>query len=230
MMSRLPKEENYAKLTVLTNLFEELFESRPRSFRAGRWGFGASVAHPLHELGYETDLSVSPFTDWTRIGGPDYSRAPRGPYRFDPEDPLLPRGKGALVEIPTSVGFLWGPQGRSSAVRGALERSPLAHLKMVGLLDSMGLFARRWISPEVSTKREMIRLAKTLVRSGLRVLDLTFHSSSLLPGCTPFVRNDVDRERFVVRIEKFLEFCARQGFLFSTAHEVAEAVMEGGVS
>jgi hypothetical protein len=227
MMSRLPGEVNRAKLAVLTDRFVELFHARPRSFRAGRWGFGPSVARPLHDLGYEADFSVSPFVDWTRIGGPDYTRASQRPYRFDPAEPLVSREGGVLVEVPTSVGFLRGPQRLSARVRGALARSPLARLKVVGLLDSVGLLAQRWISPETSTSREMIRLATSLTRRGLPVLDLTFHSSSLLPGATPFVRTEVDRKQFLVSIESFLAFCSGQGFQYSTASEVAVAVREG---
>jgi hypothetical protein len=227
MMSRLPDHVNHDKLAVLTCLFEETFGCRPRSFRAGRWGFGPSVARPLQELGYHTDLSVSPFLDWTSIGGPDYSRAPQRPYQFDPDHPLIPKAIGGLVEIPTSVGFLRGPQTASARIRRYLERSPLAPFKVVGLLDTLGALARRWISPETSSHREMIRLARTMTKRGGRVLDLTFHSSSLLPGATPFVRSEADKRAFVTRIEKFLEFCAREEFVFSTASEVSETIRRG---
>jgi len=227
MMNQLRDDVNRDKLAVLTRLFEETFRFRPRSFRAGRWGFGPSVARPLHQLGYYTDLSVSPFLDWRRIGGPDYSRAPQLPYCFDPDHPLTPEGGGALVEIPTSVGFLRGPQRASARVRSFLERSPLARFKVVGLVDSMGALARRWLSPETSSHGEMISLAKTLTLRGRRVLDLTFHSSSLLPGATPFVRSEADKRAFVARIEKFLEFCAREKFVFSTANEVSETIRRG---
>lgn len=230
MMSRLSDESNHAKLSVLTDRFVEIFQVRPRSFRAGRWGFGPSVARPLHRLGYRADFSVSPFTDWTPIGGPDYSRALQGPYRFDPEHPFLAREDGGLVEVPTSVGYLRGPQGRSASARRWLEGSFLARFKVVGLLDSVGVFARRWISPETSSPGEMTRLARTLTRSGLRVLDLTFHSPSLLPGSTPFVKSSVDKTRLLVSIEKFLEFCSRRGFLFSTASEVAAEVRKGALA
>ena len=230
MMSQLSEEENHAKLTVLTGIFQETFGFRPRSFRAGRWGLGPSVARPLSQLGYEVDLSVAPFMDWTRSGGPDYIRALRHPYRFEPSDPFVPAQDGRMVEIPTSVGFLLGPQRLSAAVRRTLERSPLARAKVLGLLDSLGICARRWISPETSSQGEMIRVARVLVRSGLRVLDLTFHSSSLLPGANPFVRSRGEKQRLLIRTERFLEFCSRKGYLFSTASEVAEEVRVGTLS
>ena len=112
----------------------------------------------------------------------------------------------------------------------ALERSFLARFKVVGVLDALGLLARRWLSPENTSGADMIRLARTLTRSGLRVLDMTFHSPSLLPGATPFVRSEADKRRFLTRIEQFLEFCGEQGFQFSTASEVARAVRDGEIA
>lgn len=226
MMNRLSEEENEAKLRVLTQRFTELFGTRPRVFRAGRWGFGPSVARPLHKLGFEADFSVSPYMDWSGIDGPDYSEASPVPYRFEPSSPFVPRSDGPLVEVPTSVGYLRGPQGFSGRARQALERSPLARWKVVGVLDTLGLLARRWISPETSSAGEMVRLAATLARSGFKVLDLTFHSSTLHPGLTPFVKTESERRRFLARIEKFLAYCSREGFRFSTAGEVAAAVKE----
>jgi len=227
MMSRLSEVENEAKLRVLTERFKDLFGTRPRVFRAGRWGFGPSVAGPLHRLGYEADFSVSPYTDWSDIGGPDYSRVSPFPYRFEPSEPFVPSRAGALVEIPTSIGHLRGPQRLSGQVRGALERSILAKMKVVGLLDSLGLVARRWISPENTSSGDMKKLASTLTRKGHKVLDVTFHSPTLVPGLTPFVKTEADRRRFLRRIEEFLEFCSEEGFRFATAGEVATAVRGG---
>ena len=226
MMNRLSEGENEAKLSVLTRRVTDLFRCPPRVFRAGRWGFGPSVAPPLHRLGYEGDFSVSPYMDWSGIDGPDYSEASPVPYRFDPSNPFVPRSDGPLVEVPTSVGYLRGPQGFSGRARRALERSVLARWKVVGVLDTLGLLARRWLSPETTSGGEMVRLAATLTRSGFRVLDLTFHSSTLHPGLTPFVKTESDRQRFLARIEKFLEYCSGRGYRFSTAGEVVAAVRE----
>ncbi len=230
MMCRLSDDENHAKLAKLGILFQDLFERRPRAFRAGRWGFGPSVGRPLHRLGYEADFSVSPFMDWTDIGGPDYTHVPQHPYWFHPEAPLRPAENGPLVEIPTSIGFLRGRPGASATLRADLELSFLARLKIVGILDTLGILARRWLSPENTGGADMIRLAKTLTRSGLQVLDMTFHSPSLLPGGTPFVRSEADKRRLLERIEGFLEFCREQGFQFCTASEVARAVRDGEIA
>jgi len=86
---------------------------------------------------------------------------------------------------------------------------------MVGILDRLGLAALRWLSPEVATGPEMIRLARTLVAGGVRFLNFTFHSPTLVPGLTPFVRSEADLRAFLGRIEQFLDFARSHGFRFA---------------
>lgn len=224
MMSRLPLEANRAKVAEVTRHIEKELGVRPRSFRAGRWGFGPTVSGALAPLGYLVDASVSPFIDWSALGGPDFSTAPNRPYLFDPQRPLVPDAAGSMVELPTTIGFLSGDHRRRAHVRRALERSPLRRLKVIGILDRLGALSLRWLSPEVSGATEMVRLAGACLRSNEPVLDMTFHSCTLLPGATPFVRDEHDRKRFLASIETLLRFCAESGLTFKTFREVAEAV------
>jgi hypothetical protein len=106
-----------------------------------------------------------------------------------------------------------------------LEKSAVRHLKVVGVLDVTGMLSRRWLSPEISTDREMIQLVRALVGSGSTVLDLTFHSSSLLPGATPFVRTEEEKERFLARIEAVLRHCSEEGYAFATVGEVGKGML-----
>lgn len=221
MMCDLSRDANRAKLRTVSQRLQAELGVAPRSFRAGRWGFGPTVAAALVDEGYEIDCSVSPLIDWSSIGGPDFSAAPRLPYRFEPATPLQPVSRGSMLELPTTVGFLRGGMRRSQDVRRWLEASTLARYKIVGLLDRSGLIARRWLSPEVSTGREMIQLGKRAHSRGEPYLSLTFHSCALLPGATPFVRDGRDRARFIAVIERFLRYCRDTGFAFRTLNEAA---------
>jgi hypothetical protein len=196
------------------------------SFRAGRWGWGPTVAAALHAEGIRTDASISPFQDWSGSGGPDFTEAPHRPFRFRPEAPLQPASDGPLAELPTTVGFLRaGDPGGQARLRSRLEESFLARLRLVGALDRLGLLARRWLSPETSTAREMERVADVRVAEGGRYLDLTFHSCTLLPGATPFVGDEHDRAAFLRRIRDFLETCRRRGYRFVTVDEAAHTLL-----
>ena len=225
MMCAYSPEENRAKLREVRRCLAEGLGVEPKSFRAGRWGFGRSVAGALLDERFEIDCSVSPFIDWTPESGPDYSEAPNEPYRFDPAAPLVPDPNGALQELPTTIGFLSGDTRLRAAVRTRLERSVPGRLKVVGALDRAGLLARRWLSPETADGETMVRLADACVRSGQTFLQLTFHSCTLLPGATPFVRNEHDRSRFFASIERFLSHCTDSGFVFRTLSEAGALLL-----
>ncbi len=49
-------------------------------------------------------------------------------------------------------------------------------------------------------------MTRALLRSGHRVFSFTYHSPSLAPGNTPYVRTEADLRAFLRRIEQYLEF------------------------
>jgi len=228
MMSRLSAEENHAKLKEVGERINTELGIRPTTFRAGRWGFGASVADALVKEGYRIDCSVTPFLDWTSAGGPDYTEAPHRPYRFHPGDPMRPEPAGSLLELPVTIGFLRaGDQRTAARRRKLLERSPLGQLGAVGIVDRVGFLAMRWLSPETSSGKTMVRVAENWVASGESFLHATFHSCALLPGMTPFVRTEADRTAFLEALGEFLAFCKSAGFGFKTLTEAAEGTRVG---
>lgn len=224
MMWRLPLESNRRKVGEVKATIERELGVRPISFRTGRWSFGESVARALADHEFLVDASVTPFLDWSHDGGPDYGEAPHQPYRFRPSAPLHPDPEGTLVELPTTVGFLRGDPVRAARIRRALEDSLLAKLRVVGLLDRLGILRRRWLSPEWSSAEELVRLADNSVAACQRVLAMTFHSPSLLPGATPVVEDEDDRRRFLGAIDRFLRHCSKRGWRFATLGEVGHEV------
>jgi hypothetical protein len=219
MMSGLPEESNGAMIREITTRIEGELGITPRSFRAGRWGFGPTVSRALAREGYQIDCSVSPFIDWTSIGGPDFGTAPHQPYRFDPDDPLTPSSPGSMLELPTTVGFLRGDARQAQRDRLRLEKSVLARFGAVGLMDRAGLLARRWLSPEISTSQQMIQVAAAALRSGDTYISMAFHSCTLMSGATPFVADGHERAEFFRRCDEFLAYCGSAGFRFRTLSE-----------
>lgn len=51
---------------------------------------------------------------------------------------------------------------------------------------------------------------------------MSFHSTTLLPGESPFVKTEHDFEVFLKRIEKFLEFAASNDIQFASLNEAME--------
>jgi hypothetical protein len=69
-----------------------------------------------------------------------------------------------------------------------------------------GLYNRVRLSPEGNTVEESKQLTRQLIADGYRVFAISYHSSSLEPGNTPYVRNQADLDRFLKWIEHYIEF------------------------
>jgi hypothetical protein len=186
------------KLIRLTAAIVQNIGTQPRVYKAGRYGVGLATPGILMELGYEIDASVLPGTDLRRYFGPDFSKCPAHPYWFG-TDP-------ALLEIPLSIGYT-GLLARFPAIARALTTHPfLKALHLPGVLSHLSLLDRIVLTPEGITFEEQRRLTQAMLRRGHRVFSLTFHSSSLAPGNTPYVRDAAQLQSFLRRIEQYLEF------------------------
>ena len=215
MLSNLPAELIREKLLRLCEATEERLKIRPRVFRSGRWSFGSRVASILSEAGYEIDTSVCPSVDWSEEFGPDFSNAPDVPYCFKPRDVLRPDPDGKMLEVPATVGYFQDNDQICRRLRKYLRRSFVSKLHLIGVLDRLRLLNLRWLSPELTTSADMLRLCRVLLHKGHSLLNMSFHSTSLLPGKSPFVKNDRELELFLHRIRSVLEFAVEKGIRFS---------------
>ncbi|MEE2971172.1 MAG: hypothetical protein VX741_13705 [Pseudomonadota bacterium] len=56
------------------------------------------------------------------------------------------------------------------------------------------------------THAELRRLTGAMLRRGQRVFSFTYHSSSLMPGGTPYVTSEADLIAFLDRIERYVDY------------------------
>jgi len=212
MLCNLPADLQYAKLKYLQETIREHFGVDPISFRSGRFGYNTTVARNLHRLGYKIDTSITPYTNWTRSHGTDFTRLSPRPFRFARDNAFEECAGGDLIEVPVTVGFLQRDFSRSNYIFEAVTRSPINKLRLTGLLCRLRLVNKVWLSPEVSASRTMIRLAQTMSRNGYPILNLVFHSPGLKAGLTPFTRTEAEEKRFLQRLQEFLVFGRDAGF------------------
>jgi hypothetical protein len=83
------------------------------------------------------------------------------------------------------------------------------------------------MSPEVDTLPRMIRLTETLQKRGAEVINVFFHSPSLLEGCSPFVNTTADLRAFLDRIDGFLAFAQSAGLRPVTMSELPKTGIGG---
>ena len=211
----LPPGLERAKIESLTAAIEAAFGERPIAFKAGRYGFGPNTARVLSELGYRVDCSRLPHTDLTADDGPDFRGTPTDPYWLD--------RPGGLLEVPLSIGFFGAAAAIGPRLDWLFDSPAAARLRLPGMLARSGLVARSRLTPEGVPEAEQCRLIETMAARGHRTFSLTYHSPSLEPGHTPYVRDEADLAGFLSSLQTVLAFFRdRIGGRFTTLSRLHE--------
>lgn len=192
----LPRALEREKLRLLTEAIEASFGTRPRTYLAGRYGFGPHTGGILEELGYEVDISPAVPIDFSGDGGPDYSAFTSDPYWF----------ANGMLGLPGTGGYVGRLRGGGTALYRKLTSPIMRRLRLAGAVARTGLLERIRLSPEDYSEPEMRRLTRTLYGDGSRVFVFSFHSPSVMPGGTPYVRDAAARERFLTTCRRYFEF------------------------
>ena len=147
-------------------------------------------------------------------GGVDFRRHPLRPWWID-------RGAG-LMELPLTTVFAGLLRHQGDAIYPALWRVP----RLRGLLTRLALLERIPLTPEGVQIDEALKATDLAVGEGLPVLNFSFHSPSLRPGNTPYVRSEDDLDRFYDWWrEVFAHLAARGVRPVSVAQIIAAAVV-----
>jgi hypothetical protein len=187
----LPAAAEAAKLDVLLAKIEQNFGERPAFYKAGRYGMGPNTARLIADRGALVDFSLMPETDLRREHGPDYRAVAAYPYRVADLD---------LLALPMTRAHV-GPLSRKWELHGWLDTQAATLLRARALLVRSALLERLTLTPEGVDARLQVVLLKTLLRRGHRMFVLHFHSPSLAPGHTPYVRTPADQIEFLARID-----------------------------
>jgi hypothetical protein len=211
----LPPALERAKLEALTARVTESFGARPLIHKAGRYGIGPATPGIIAELGFEIDLSICPRFDGHGDGGPDHTRYSADPFRFGPGESLL--------ELPSTAGYCGVLSPVGNPLHGIVASAPLERARLKAAFSRLGLLERIRLSPEGHPLSDLKRLTHKLLADGTRVLTFSFHSPSLLPGCTPYVKGEADLARLLATCRSYLEFFRDEiGGRFVTPFEIRE--------
>lgn len=200
----LPRAAERAKIAALTEAITAAFRTRPLAFRAGRYGLGPHTLPLLAEAGYRLDSSVRPGHDYGAEGGPDFSRSDNAAHRRD-----------GLIELPLTTLFT----GRGGA--GLYRRVARSRLGR-GLAARTGLAARVSLTPEGMPIADVLT-ALDMAAAAERLLVFSFHSPSLAPGHTPYVRDTAELRTFWRWWDAVLARLDRCGFQHASLAEILDA-------
>lgn len=172
----LARDLEFAKLKTLTDAIEALTHHAPTTYLAGRYGIGKNTYEILHALGYKTDISPSAFSDFTSIGGPDFSSTTNGHYIKQGIE-VFPHSSAFLSVVAPLANYL----NKKPELFARIQSSP--PLKLLGKIARL---KKLRFSPEGVPIYELKRIYSRLQQTGHQHLILSLHSSSLKSGLTPY--------------------------------------------
>jgi len=187
-----------AKIAQLTEAIDRNMGVTPKVYKAGRYGFGSTTADTLEALNFTVDASVIPHMDFTGESGPSFMGHTPGPSMFGRSRKLL--------ELPCTTGFVGAARKAGETLHRLASAKVLEPTRAVGILSRTGVLNKVMLSPEGNSLDEMKALTRALYNDGLRTFAFTFHSPSLKPGCTRYVRNESERDEFLKTIDQYCEF------------------------
>ncbi|QVM85744.1 polysaccharide deacetylase family protein [Novosphingobium decolorationis] len=209
----LPRELEEAKLQRLKAKIEEVFGATPLIYRAGRYGLGADTASILRANGIAIDSSVRARFDYSGEGGPNYRHHPCHPYWVGTDDPRI-------LELPLTS-LYWGPLRQlGDWIYPRLWRAP----RLRGMLARLGLLERIALTPEGITAHEAMRGVDIALDDGVPVLVFSFHSPSLAPGYTPYVRDDAELDAFYAWWRTLFDYLATRGISSTSVKDIMRCV------
>ncbi|MET0361602.1 MAG: polysaccharide deacetylase family protein [Sphingobium sp.] len=208
----LPPALERAKLMTQCAFMEERLGMRPLAYRAGRYGVGHDTAQSLLDAGFLLDCSVRSRFDYSGHDGPDFGGLPLHPYRVGPGH--------RLVELPLSTAYT-GVLRRHGE---GLHRMTSGWGRMAGALSRAGLMTRVPLTPEGVSARECVAAIDALIEQDVPVLSFSFHSPTLEPGHTAYVRTAADLDAFYRWWDVVLDHLARRSVLPMALSDLLSAV------
>ncbi len=208
----LPAELEQAKFTRLRDAIEANFGTVPKIYRAGRYGAGPNTAAMLRDRGIAMDSSVRTKFDYSSEGGADYRQHPLEPYWLDADHTVL--------ELPLTTTF-WGMlRKQGDLLYPLMWRAP----SLRGVLSRLGLLERIPLTPEGVSVEEAIRGVDIALDDGLPLLVFSFHSPSLHPGHTPYVRNEEDLDALYDWWRRIFAYLAQRGVRPANVQQIMDAI------
>lgn len=216
-LHNLPWEEQQAKLTSTLDAFRAAGLA-PTSFRGGRYSSSKPIQDFLRDHGIWVDCSVLPWNTWADDGAPDYCQRNLAPVRLPPRHP----GDKPVWELPLTFAATRRPFGFWKKVLGAADSQVGRLFRLTGLLDRLGIVSRAWLNFENPLGNRVLKFLATLRKARPPFVSFTLHSSSLLPGGSPYARTAADVSRILTTAETVLSTVATwPDFAPATMTEIA---------
>lgn len=188
------------KVTFLTELLKENFQTEIRSHRAGRWYLDKNVTEILENAGYIVDCSVTPGISWEKtIGnkayGPNYKNEPQREYLL--KNSQFAKVDSKLIEIPPTV--------VKSTLFGAGIPTSVKELKIKLANNTI------WLRPSGSNLKDLLYIVKQKSKEN-QYLEFMIHSSELMAAGSPNFKTEDSIRKLYSDMDKLFSAIKEAGY------------------
>lgn len=192
-ITEYPYEIMEQKVQTMKALLEKKFETRMVSHRSGRWATNPTYFEILKKYGIQVDCSVTPQVDLSKLPGysqncgNDYRKFPTGMYEI----------YDGILEVPmtTRVQHYTNQGNYKHRLKALIKGEPL------------------WLRPLKNDPQKLIELTQKVEREkNHKYLEFMIHSSELMPGGSPYFKDEAAVEKLYGTIRTYFEYVANCGY------------------
>ena len=202
-ITEYPPDIIYKKVKALKTLIENKYETSIKSHRSGRWALSAEYLKVLSECNIDIDCSVTPEISLKRLPGRtvrfgnDYSKYSRLPnYIYE-----------NILEIPMTTRLV-----------RRLSSGRWKH-KLKSLIKGEDM----WLRPFRNGLSDMMNITNIIeAETDSDYLEFMIHSSELMPGGSPYFKEEKDVEKLFFEMEKYFGYIAESGYAGVTLSQYAQ--------
>jgi hypothetical protein len=214
-LHNLPWPEQQAKLDAMLAAFLNA-QLLPTSYRGGRYSTSREIQDYLRQFGLWVDCSVLPGNTWPDDGAPDYRQRGMEPVRREfsahsvsgsetPAHGVSGQLSRPIWELPLTFGNTSANQRRGAKWLQAADSGMGRVFRLTGILDRLNIVSRCWMNFENPLGERMLRFLDVLRTLRPQFVSFTLHSSSLLPGGSPYNPDETSVQRMLARVKHVLQ-------------------------
>ena len=187
-----PLDVMRAKFKTTYDLIKDKFGVAPVSHRAGRWAMNEEYFKILEEFNVKVDCSYTPGINWSMAPGATIAKG--SDYRNSRRNDSIINN---VVEVPATV-----KQTRKIAQKNMLLKSMVKTI----------LYGRDlWLRPACTSLSDMICLSDSCIKdSKVDYLMFMMHSSEMMPGGSPYFKDESSIERMYHDVERLFQYLSNK--------------------
>lgn len=201
-VTQYPDKIVLEKLIILTETIKEKLNISPTSHRVGRWVLNERYLSMLAQVGYKVDCSITPYVNWIDAihdkNAVSYENC-NGDIKIKKYDD----GK-ELYEIPMTICRM---HNFHVFDKGLSIKNRLRNVR--DFIKGKNV----WLRPSITSLEDMIKIVDMIDKSENQYIMFMIHSSELMPGGSPYYKNEQDIESLYCVLNNLFSYIKNKEFI-----------------